>query len=692
MSKRSLVVLVAVTALALLLPVAAQAMTYDQAVDQLVANGYPQRVEKAIVSMGTSGLGFRWAGSPSDNASAHYIAAQMYAMGLSGVRLEKVPLDAWSFHGARVKVNGKTYVASGFAGARGTGGMPVRGEVVYVGTGTLDEFEAAGDVTGKIVLVDFDGYDWWLNFPQMLAGYRGARAVVFTHAPYDFDPAGEYFSLPDALGSFDAESDFSAPPAVYISRADGAELRAACEAGPVTASVKADIRVRLQRDGGFGYNVVGMIPGRDLSGGRHCAEPQMIVVSAHHDAHFRGAEDDTSAVATALTMAKAMKMSHARPDKTVVFLMVTGEEFGTTDSWYDWLIGSYHAITKTHRDWVGRVAAQINLEWQGSTGAPLQVRLNPEMAPYVQGLLDAHPELLPNGVDNGGLVRRNVWTWNDQWTFTAAGVPSVYFVTKDATYRGAWYHTQHDTMDLIDWSYIAKNAKLYGLLQQGLDAGVLPYDFSARAAQFSANVDAATLTDAGASVAAVDQLTTSLDAFTAASAAWAAGSGAVPAGAARDVNRKLMRAEKVLNRSLTALDQWDSTTYPHVQVLDDVSDLNAAIAALDATPADADAAQDAVSGVGPMYYGLYFGQQVYERQLARQQVEYRRINWGALGHLEDYPDVWPAWAAIGDGDFAGARASIVVMRDELVADLDAALADEAAALDRATHILVGVTP
>jgi Iap family predicted aminopeptidase len=697
MSKRSLVVLVAVFLLALLLPAAAQAMTYDQAVDKLVADGYPQRVEKAIVSMGTSGLGFRWAGSPSDNAAAHYIAAQMHAIGLSGVRLEKVPLDVWSFHGARVRVNGRSYVASGFAGARGTGGMPVTGEVVYVGLGTLEEFEAAGDVTGKIVLVDFDGYDWWLNFPQMLAGYRGARAVVFTHAPYDFDSAGEYFSLPDALGSFDAESDYSAPPAVYISRADGAELRAACEAGSVKATVKADIRVRLQRNGGFGYNVVGMIRGRGAAGhnGKACdvrSAEQMIVVSAHHDAHFRGAEDDTSAVATALTMAKAMKMSHARPDKTVAFLMVTGEEFGTTDSWYDWLIGSYHAITKTHRDWVGRVAAQINLEWQGSAGAPLQVRLNPEMAPYVQGLLDAHPELLPNGVDNGGLVRRNVWTWNDQWTFTAAGVPSVYFVTKDTTYRGAWYHTQYDTMDLIDWSYLDKNAKLYGLLQQGLDAGVLPYDFGARAAQFAEIVDAAVLTDAGASSAAVDQLTASLDAFTAASAAWSAGSGGVPARDARDVNRKLIRAEKVLNRSLTALDQWDSTTYPHVQVLDDVSDLNAAIAELDAAVVDAGAAQGAVSGVGPMYYGLYFGQQVYERQLARQQVEYRRINWGRLGHLEDYPNVWPAWAAIGDGDYAGARASIVAMRDELLADLDAALVDEAAALDRATAILTRVTP
>ena len=80
-------------------------------------------------------------------------------------------------------------------------------------------------------------------------------------------------------------------------------------------------------------------------------------------------------------MAKAMKMSHARPAKTVVFLLVTGEEFGTTNSWYDWLIGSYHAITNKHNDWVGRVAAHINLEWQGAAGAPLQVRLNPEMAP-----------------------------------------------------------------------------------------------------------------------------------------------------------------------------------------------------------------------------------------------------------------------------------------------------------------------
>ncbi len=685
MHKRLLSFLLTTALLLLVLPAAAQAMTYNQAVDQLVKNGYPQSVEKAITAMGTSSLGFRWAGSPADNQAARYIAGQMRAMGLSNVALEKVPLDVWSFKGASVKVNGATYTASGFAGARGTGVMPVTRQVVYVHSGTIDDFKAAGDVTGKIVLVDFDGYDWWLNFPQMLAGRRGAAAVIFTHAPDDFDVTGEYFSSDQALGSFDAETDYSAPPAVYIDRADGASLRAACEAGSVTATVKADIRVRLQSDGGFGYNVVGSIPGSTT-------KSQMVVVGAHHDAHFRGAEDDTSGVVTALTMAKAMKMSHARPNKTVVFLLVTGEEFGTTNSWYDWLIGSYHAIAKTHRNWVGRVAADINLEWQGAAGAPLQVRCNPEMAPWVQKLLDNNSALIPNGVDNGGLVRRNVWTWNDQWTFTAAGVPSVYFVTKDATYRGAWYHSQLDTTALIDWSYLGDNVKLYGLVQQGLDTSVLPYDFTARAAQFADNFDTQALVDAGASAAKVSKLGASLDAFTTAGSSWAAHSSQVPARRVAAVNTRLMKAEKILNGALTGLDQWDSTTYPHAQLLDDVQDLNKAIAHLDAQPVDADAAQADVSNVGPMYYGVYFGKRVYERQLQRQRSDYYRVNWGGLGHLERYPDVYAAWAAIGAGDYSAARTSLVGMRDKLLGDLNRSLASEARTLDAASQTIASVTP
>ncbi|MBE0528202.1 MAG: M28 family peptidase, partial [Thermoleophilia bacterium] len=617
MHRRLLLLLVVALATAVLLPTAAQAISYDKAVDKLVKSGYPKKITKKITGMGTSKtLGFRWAGSPSDNASARYIAAEMRRMGLRGVRLEKVPLDVWDYRSASVSVSApglnETFVASGFAGARGTGAMPVASDIVYVGTGTLAEFDAAGDVSGKIVLVDLDGYSYWICFPQMLAGLRGAVAVVSTHAPDDFPITAEFFTGENALGSFDAETDYDAPPLVYIARGDGAKLRAACQAGDVSATVKADIRIRLEEDGGYGYNVVGKIPGT--------VNPrQMVLVTAHHDAHFRGAEDDTSAVATALTMAKAMKMSRTRPAKTFQIMITTGEEFGTTNSWYDWLIGATHAITKAHPGWAGRVAAQINLEWQGAKNAPLQVRANAEMAPYVQGLLDDNAALLPYGVDNGGLVRRNVWTWNDQWPFTAAGVPSVYFVTKDETYRGAWYHSQYDTMALIDWSYIGKNAKLYRRVHKGLDKGIVPYDFTARADQFAdwTADDPAALVAAGIDEDRVDWLYAQFDRFAAAGQAFKDLKAQIGSGQHGLVNARLMEAERIINSSLTALDQWEGTTYPHIQLLDDVAELNATIADLEAEPVDPDQAQADLYDVGPFWYGDSFGREVYERQLQR---------------------------------------------------------------------------
>ena len=690
MHKRLLPLLLIATLLLLAVPVAAQAISYDRAVDKLVRSGYPQKVTRTICKMGTSKtLGFRWAGSSADNSAARYIAAQMKLIGLRGVALEKVPLDVWDFRSASVKVSSPglqaTFVASGFAGARGTGVMPVAGDIVYVGTGTLAEFDAAGDVTGKIVLVDFDGYDWWPNFPQKLAGLRGATAVVMTHAVVDLPITGEYFSGDSALGSFDAESDYNAPPMVYIARGDGAKLRAACQAGTVSATVKADIRTRLESDGGYGYNVVGRITGA-------VTPSQMVVVSAHHDAHFRGAEDDTSAIATALTMAKAMKMSHTKPTKSLQFLFTTGEEFGTTNSWYDWLIGSSYAITTTHPDWAGRVTGQINLEWQGAKNAPLQVRCNPEMASFAQGVLDTNAALLPYGVDNGGMVRPNVWTWNDQWAFTASGVPSIYFVTKDETYRGQWYHSTNDTTSLIDWSYIAKNAKLYRKVQKGLDRGVAPYDFTARADNFSATFDSAALVAAGADKQKADELQAHVDDFSAIAMRFEQKSGEIRSGQFGLVNSRLMVAEKVLNGALTGLDQWDGTTYPHVQLLDDVKELNATIADLEAVTVDPAKAQGDLYDVGPFYYGDMFGKQVYERQLVRQRPNYYRVNWGALGHLERYPNIYDAYQQIGQGDYVTSHDSLVVMRDKLLADLDQSLVDEGAALSRAAQVIEDVTP
>ena len=51
-------------------------ISYDQAVDQLFASGYPQALERHLTTLGTSAVGMRFAGSSADDAAARYIAEQ----------------------------------------------------------------------------------------------------------------------------------------------------------------------------------------------------------------------------------------------------------------------------------------------------------------------------------------------------------------------------------------------------------------------------------------------------------------------------------------------------------------------------------------------------------------------------------------------------------------------------------------
>jgi len=73
-----------------------------------------------------------------------------------------------------------------------------------------------------------------------------------------------------------------------------------------------------------------------------------VLFGTHHDVHFHAADDDSSCVADNLAIAKAMLMSGYRPQHTVRFMITTGEEFGYTNSWYDWSIGAWWSITHTH--------------------------------------------------------------------------------------------------------------------------------------------------------------------------------------------------------------------------------------------------------------------------------------------------------------------------------------------------------
>ena len=510
-----LVLVLAVVAAALLAPAAALAapadthgtgmLTYDQAVDYLFAKGYPQNVETYLSSLGTSPLGYRLAGTPSDNAAAFYIRDKLRGMGLTNVHLEKVPVDVWDVRGASLTVGDAEYTCSQFAGVPGVD-APVTADVVYVGSGLAADYEGV-DVKGKIVLVDSSMDNFWFNFQGAEATKHGAAAVVLTSNYSDPDP--DYPSFPwyswaaDALGGNDGEYDMSYAPMIYLSQQDGDALKAAIASAdpmPVEATFASDVRITMATDGGFGYNVLATLPGS-----RH--DGQKVILNAHHDSHLRAGLDDTGAVAETLALAKAMKLSGYTPKRDIVFLFDTAEEFGYTNSWYDWSIGAWNFITQQHPDWAGKIAAMWSIELMAREGATLDFNTSPELT----GWLHMNAAAMQAAQTAAGVplddytVETPQSTWQNGWSFQGMGVPS-FEVSAGGKDYDLMYHSTYEVQSELDWDYMARIDKFFGRLFGSMDGGVLPYDFAARGQDLKAAVDADELEAAGREPPAANEL------------------------------------------------------------------------------------------------------------------------------------------------------------------------------------------
>lgn len=655
--------------------------SFDQAIDELFAAGYPQALETYFCSLGTNPeLGFRWAGTSAERAVGDRVAAEMKAMGLANVRLEPVPVDVFEFEDAALAIGGRRMTGSTVGGVPPTPPGGITAPIVYVKGGTAADFDAVGDVSGKIVLIDLKMGSWWVSLPAMEAGHRRAAGVVCTFTPDD----PKYFSADErALGSFDGQYGLDLPPWIYICRRDGDWLKSALASGPVTATLVLKENVTMAKDGGAGHNVVGEIPGSRGDG-------QIVLFAAHQDAHFRAGADDTAALVNLLTIAKAMKASDFRPGSTMVFLATTGEEFGYTDSYYEWIVGAWWAATRLHPDWAGRVRALVNLETMAVKGAPLALRSNPELGPWLARLAGRSPDLLPHGFE----LLEPVGSWNDQWTFTAAGIPSVKLDTTNAAYD-ALYHSSLETSEFIDWDYLARIAKFVFRAAGELDAGFLPYSLKARAEDLAAAWKADGVGNSGASPASVSRLERAMGGFTQAAEAL---EGRAPAAAnererTEKLNAGLLGIEKTLNSAFTALSPADDdiTVYPYQSVLRDLLKVNAALAALGTEPPDRDAALQTLSGAYLTRLGIVFSYPVYLKYIARLDPAFWRITWGAQGHLPLPLDVVPQYRKIQAGETGRAVAELVPIRQALLADLNGRLDRMAEALERAAIAAIDVS-
>jgi len=145
-----------------------------------------------LAAISSDELGFRTAGTPEDREAAEYVAGELRAIGLEGVAIEDVRVDAWRFEGAALEAGDRRVVASSMGGVPGA---ELEARLVDAGDGQrLDRL----DLAGAIALVDWRREDLWLSDVALELGLRGVAGVV-ANCP----PGADFFQSDGALGAFD---------------------------------------------------------------------------------------------------------------------------------------------------------------------------------------------------------------------------------------------------------------------------------------------------------------------------------------------------------------------------------------------------------------------------------------------------------------------------------------------------------
>jgi hypothetical protein len=606
--------------------------------------GYVERVTTDLTEIGSTRDGFRVFGTPQDKQTAEYLAAEMDALGLQDVAVEEMTGDGWLFEGGSVDIRAgdrkATFKAASLGGVPGTPKQGVRGRVVDVGYGTAPEYRGL-DVRGKVVYArwDFDNRGIWPNLIAEEAKLHGAKAVIISSGPgHAWYSAGGG----QALGSNDGECDLEAcAPLVTISKRDARELRAAMKRGRVRARVTLHAENRLDTTG---YQAIGAIPG--------VGDPSRVIVfTAHHDAWFQSAADDSVGVAMMLAMAKAVKDSGYSPYYTWVFAPVTGEEYGLANAYADWLQGAYHRVTVSHTDWQRSAVAAVNWEVH-SPPYLLNAAVSQEIRGVVAGALE-------NAQGSGlieGFAANDVFSWNDGFVYQAAGIPSVTFSASGPDYWNR-YHTDRDTVDTLDFDALEPVLAAEAGAALGLDRAAVPYGFDGRLRSIGKSIDAATIKrfggDADAAAAAYDRLT----------AAWNTARSAPYSACSMDAFRS---AVNVSEDRLTALFLGEGTAYPHQQAELDLVGISDAIAALEAGRWSQ--ALGALSIVSLNGQAFDSSRRAYERQLLVRSPGYPKLSWAAEGQypkLLDLYDVTHAIRARGRGDARHFKPQIAELRKAL---------------------------
>jgi hypothetical protein len=209
--------------------------------------------------------------------------------------------------------------------------------------------------------------------------------------------------------------------------------------------------------GSFGdswqYNVVAEIPGISNN-------EEIVIIGGHHDSiamksgensmvYAPGADDNGTAVATALEIARVYSQYGFTPRNRIKFVTFAAEELG--------LVGSYSYAERAYNSGMN-IKAMINIDMTGFTtqsdmnGAPIYINSYtsaPGLAQTaVSGVEDYSPLSHRWGSEN--------WASSDSYPFHYYGFPAVWFFEYDFS---PYYHSYQDLLSNMKPAYFHESVK-----------------------------------------------------------------------------------------------------------------------------------------------------------------------------------------------------------------------------------------
>jgi hypothetical protein len=367
---------------------------------QLVESIRVESIKEIVNALAADEMQGRGTAQPGGDKAAAYLADRFAKLGLKPLgekntflqpikfrETQFLPQTAFTTGSETLKLGSDFIITPPYSGDKN-----VTGKVVFVGYGivlpALKRDDLAGlDVKGKIVvfrngpLPPFSKDQWKQAHAQfnIIRGLiaRGAAALVIINpetenlsyaelADYltrrQVEPESEQ-EMPEFLPPFISISDQGADKlfaAAGITRAEAIDKAKGDNFTPIDLKQSATITVRLKKSKGVGSNVVGLLEGSDPK-----LKSEALVYSAHYDAYglsadnriYHGAADNALGVAEMLAIAEAMTRAETKPRRSIIFLAVTGEEYGGYGSDY-WVKNPTWKIKQ--------VAGDLNLDGMGT--------------------------------------------------------------------------------------------------------------------------------------------------------------------------------------------------------------------------------------------------------------------------------------------------------------------------------------